>query len=73
MIVPSRRQERLKTEKLLGSLLPPAILKQMKNGEVPEPEVETNHKGNICWYNDNHCLKVFNNYDVYKVLPSSKI
>ena len=28
-----RRQERLKTEKLLGSLLPPAILKQMKNGE----------------------------------------
>ena len=33
------RQERLKTEKLLSSLLPPAILKQMKNGEVPEPEV----------------------------------
>ena len=38
MIV-QRRQERLKTEKLLGSLLPPAILKQMKKGEVPEPEV----------------------------------
>ena len=24
----------------MGSLLPPAILKQMKNGEVPEPEVD---------------------------------
>ena len=38
MIV-QHRLERLKTEKLLSSLLPPAILKQMKNGEIPEPEV----------------------------------
>ena len=42
MTVQLCRQERLKTEKLLSSLLPPAILKQMKNGEVPAPEVDKN-------------------------------
>ena len=44
-LIALHRQERLKTEKLLGSLLPPAILKQMKRGEVPEREVQ--HVNNL--------------------------
>ena len=36
------KKERQKTEKLLGSLLPNAIIKQMKRGEVPRPEVFDN-------------------------------
>ena len=36
------RSEKKKTEKLLGSLLPPTIIKQMKRGQVPRPEVFEN-------------------------------
>ena len=36
------KKERQKTEKLLGSLLPNAIIKQMKRGEVPRPEIFDN-------------------------------
>ena len=36
------RSEKKKTEKLLASLLPPSIIKQMKRGHVPKPEVFDN-------------------------------
>ena len=34
--------EKKKTEKLLGSLLPRTIIKQMKRGNIPKPEVSDN-------------------------------
>ena len=36
------QNERKKTEKLLGSLLPRPIIKQMKKGQIPKPEVFEN-------------------------------